>query len=576
MPIKVHCPSCDKEYTLADALAGKRVRCKNCSDNIDVPRPEKDEDDIPVLPPADDAKRSALRASPAPAVPRPRSKARDEDDEDEDRHPAKGGKTAADGSRTTLFVLLGVGLVLLLLCGGGVGIGIYFAVRKGPDSAETTAAEKKDDDKDKGKPGDPRDYGEALTWLRGADRDKLVRAMDWLSRQEADPTRQGDVLFALSMIANDRSQEERVRQGAAKLQEKWRQIPDFGNPQNTTEALAWLKDKNGGRRSKALDYFNNQPIDAKRRDEVIAALNAAAGNPGDFGGMLSFNLQNALKRWRESSPGTPRDFEEAYAWLRVLNDPGKQKAAADWLAQQKPDRAHAREVVAALDTALKRGDMNDFNTRRSAEIALNAWKTIGEKIEDVDDAIAWLKEGGDPFNNKVKKAAEWLERQPPQPNKRADVVTALDQAAARENDINTRQAVLNALATWADAGSVDVLIRCLDYKCPPDLTMNDKVRLKLAELKDPKAIDPLALRAAQFGGDGTKALDALGRMGPIAEDAVADVMLNTDNGSVRRNALTVLAQIGTKKSVPKVEAAVAKDASLRPLALQAVKLMMNR
>ena len=38
MTIPVQCPACLKEYGLRDDLEGKRVRCKECGENISVPR----------------------------------------------------------------------------------------------------------------------------------------------------------------------------------------------------------------------------------------------------------------------------------------------------------------------------------------------------------------------------------------------------------------------------------------------------------------------------------------------------------------------------------------------------------
>jgi len=40
MPIKVRCPHCDTPHNLADNLAGKKIKCKNCGDAVRVPQPE--------------------------------------------------------------------------------------------------------------------------------------------------------------------------------------------------------------------------------------------------------------------------------------------------------------------------------------------------------------------------------------------------------------------------------------------------------------------------------------------------------------------------------------------------------
>jgi predicted Zn finger-like uncharacterized protein len=65
--IEVACPKCAKQYRLADELAGKRVRCKDCGETITVPQPATvgasagaDEGDIPLSAPP------PMPATPAP------------------------------------------------------------------------------------------------------------------------------------------------------------------------------------------------------------------------------------------------------------------------------------------------------------------------------------------------------------------------------------------------------------------------------------------------------------------------------------------------------------------------------
>lgn len=41
MPIKVKCPQCYEKYQLADKLAGKKVRCKQCGEPIQIPNPRQ-------------------------------------------------------------------------------------------------------------------------------------------------------------------------------------------------------------------------------------------------------------------------------------------------------------------------------------------------------------------------------------------------------------------------------------------------------------------------------------------------------------------------------------------------------
>lgn len=70
--IDVTCPSCGKQYRLADDLSGKRVRCKECAETIAVPElatagAAVSADDIAIAPAAAAAPVVAPALAPAPA-----------------------------------------------------------------------------------------------------------------------------------------------------------------------------------------------------------------------------------------------------------------------------------------------------------------------------------------------------------------------------------------------------------------------------------------------------------------------------------------------------------------------------
>src|SRR6185369_4371775 len=92
--------------------------------------------------------------------------------------------------------------------------------------------------------------------------------------------------------------------------------------------------------------------------------------------------------------------------------------------------------------------------------------------------------------NRRKRAAEWLEKQPVDAARRAEVLAALTRAAdaVNANDPFTRDAILNALAKWADASAVEALVRSLNGGA------NDKVVEALVRLKDPRGARGLANR----------------------------------------------------------------------------------
>lgn len=63
MSIRFQCPRCDREYSVADAMAGRRIVCKDCGQERTVPSPEAvPEDDAEI----EDASEDVV-ASPIPA-----------------------------------------------------------------------------------------------------------------------------------------------------------------------------------------------------------------------------------------------------------------------------------------------------------------------------------------------------------------------------------------------------------------------------------------------------------------------------------------------------------------------------
>jgi predicted Zn finger-like uncharacterized protein len=328
MAIKVNCPSCRKAYALADGMAGKRVRCKECSETIVVPAAEED---APVVEFAD--------KGPRADAPTARPRRRDEEDEDDrDRRPARPKKTASDGAKTALIVVLGVGFLVLIVCGGAIA-GVVYAVNR------------------------------------------VMKSVD-----------------------------------------------------NTVNTF---------------------------KDEV------------------------------EKANAPPKDVNEAVAWLNAPND--------------------------------------QFNRH--------------------------------------KRAAEWLEKQPVEESKRAQVLLALANVAVDNTDPFSRDAILNALAKWADATVVDALVRSLRDG------VNDRVVEALVRLRDPRGAEGLANRLGTV--DHQKAMAGLRKMGPAAEDAVAN-QLTSNNGTIRVEACRLLEHVGTRKSVPRLREAMQKYPELKFDGEKSIKAMEKR
>ena len=110
MPIRTTCPHCQTAYTLADNMAGKKVRCKNCDEVIAVrsAAPTRDAEDR-IQKGSSQTATSRVRSEDEPARPRRRQR-------EDDREPRPRKKGRSSGA-----VLIGVGVgvfALLLICGG--------------------------------------------------------------------------------------------------------------------------------------------------------------------------------------------------------------------------------------------------------------------------------------------------------------------------------------------------------------------------------------------------------------------------------------------------------------------------
>jgi hypothetical protein len=139
MPIRVDCPQCETGHHLADALAGKKIKCKNCQHVFRLPKAEVEEVVEAVASPPAKA-REAARPRPRPAA------VQDEEDELPPRRPspsrtrpAKTGRSRLARNISTLYVAA----ILFGVIGGALfayAIGTA-ATSQGPKSAGPPKAE---------------------------------------------------------------------------------------------------------------------------------------------------------------------------------------------------------------------------------------------------------------------------------------------------------------------------------------------------------------------------------------------------------------------------------------------------
>ncbi len=168
---------------------------------------------------------------------------------------------------------------------------------------------------------------------------------------------------------------------------------------------------------------------------------------------------------------------------------------------------------------------------------------IGAALKDLqsEDRSKWLR------------ATDSLTRRNSDSTRHDEVIAAL-RKLLHDGDEPVQAAAARAIAVWATTKS-DIPVMLEAWKVA---NFVDKKRFieTFAKLKDPRTINTL-IEAVKDITVRSAAEQALKRFGPEAEDEVA-TLLNDDNFTTRQSACNIMKEIGTKKSLPALEAA-AKD-----------------
>jgi len=195
----------------------------------------------------------------------------------------------------------------------------------------------------------------------------------------------------------------------------------------------------------------------------------------------------------------------------------------------------------------------------------------GAQPLNIDEAVAWLQLGGVWREN----AADWLTTIPVDPKAQAKVAAALENALDDPNeDAETRDVVLTALARWATRDNVPALTKSLEDG------INDEVvdaLIRLGDERGPKALaEQLASVDAEHGKRASQALRDMNDQGVPVEDAVGDFLVTTKDVQAKREAIHLLEQVGTRKSVPKLEKVIREDKDLQEVGQDAIRAIKDR
>ena len=189
----------------------------------------------------------------------------------------------------------------------------------------------------------------------------------------------------------------------------------------------------------------------------------------------------------------------------------------------------------------------DHRTREVAHELLAEWEI--EKSHWLTQSMVDLRSENE---NRRRQAVRYLVDTEPDESVQSGVAMSL---LTLVDDQRLRHDALRALKVWATSETVPQLIELLDHE---DGGVRNNARSILVATKDPRAVKPIA---AGFGEDFFKRIEArkaLVAMGPVAESAFWPHVTHKD-WRIAKDAVEALGDIGTAKSIPVLEAAVAQD-----------------
>ena len=164
----------------------------------------------------------------------------------------------------------------------------------------------------------------------------------------------------------------------------------------------------------------------------------------------------------------------------------------------------------------------------------------------LDDLLAGIQ---NPDLFRRREALQKLAATPVDAGRKAEVSNALS-GLLRDMDRSTREYAARCLGTWAAPAGVTALADAM--KAEKDVFLQRVMVESLEKLKDPAAAEALAsLLGTPSGRPAEKALRAIG---PAAEKAVQPYLDASKPVNARRAACQILKDIGTKDSLPALQA----------------------
>lgn len=218
------------------------------------------------------------------------------------------------------------------------------------------------------------------------------------------------------------------------------------------------------------------------------------------------------------------------------------------------------ELVSEAELAKIKAD-NEKSRKAFEELARERDRPIGP--EDVDKILKDIQSGD---STKMSTASHRLNaKRPQEPNRK---MAAGLEALLKSDTPRVRQIAADALQYWATQESIPVLIKLLDDKNP---VVRSHAIEALGQLKATSAID----RLIKMWPEEFQVTRALTAMGSAAEPAVLK-QFTSGNDLMRMQAIQVLTEIGTSRSIPSLEKAARSDGVTQFLAKHALDAIKRR
>ncbi|MBI2805738.1 MAG: hypothetical protein HYX68_12230 [Planctomycetes bacterium] len=539
MAITLQCPRCTHEQKIDDSKAGKDVPCKICHHLIkpggagakttSKPAPASEKKASPAS-----VKAGAPSPSPAAAEgPARKSKPAPVDDDDaddakprkktknpDDKRTSTGIRKPAEESSGMAYILIGAGVFvgLAFLCGGG-GLGAYFLLGSSKDEVRQIAQNQDQEPNKQAPDNNPPD-----------------------NRPNNNPPFNPNPPFKPNPPFNPNPPPDRL---------------DANNPKDADRVIAMLKGP-AQDRGPALNWLRDaNPDNNPRRAQVALILDGMVAeyvkNPPPLGndGVINPFLKWATKdnvptlvsladsdrftvwdnRYRQESMkllGKFKDPRGVAPIVRRLGNAFDGGAAFDALMEMGPVAESA--VLPLFNDASFPGGRRDsarklvkaYNTQRGA--------ILDQCIKDLDSADGGRRGG----------ALQWIAQSEPDARRKAEVAKLLNRSIENEGSFRNRDLV-TAIEKWGGPENVQKLIQILDAN---RLGSRETIRL-LGKLRDPEGTKAIARQLGNFF-NGNDARQALKDAGNLAEPAVVEAMLATQDGRARAAYVNYLGEIGTR------------------------------